>query len=436
VGIFGLGRGEGVVHGVEALGLRVPFEQREVHDPKRGEGVGGTKAELVAHFEAQLAEGLAGSGVFPGQYQQQVAGLRLEGFCPGGQVVLAVELVHRRLEAAVGVAFDVDQAFGADLGSLHELGQLVQLLAGELAAAFGVDAHDEPGGVEDREAFSLGLLGQLDEGHAEADVGAVVAVEAHGLGEAHARERLVVFDVFDLFEQVLGQPFKHVQHVFLFHERHFAVDLGELGLPVGAEALVAEAFDDLEIAVVSCHHEQLLEDLGRLGQSVELPRVEPRGHNEVAGAFRGGLDEHGGLDLDEVVGIQEVAGGLGHAMPQQEGILAGLSAQVEVAVFQSELLAAVGLVFDGERWGGRGAEHLDALGHQLDVACGQVGIFAASLADASAYLDDALAHQGAGMLAQGGVQVEVEVELGDAVAVAQVDEGHAAEVADALDPAA
>ena len=44
-------------------------------------------------------------------------------------------------------------------------------------------------------------------------------------------------------------------------EAHLGVDLGELGLPVLAQVLVAEATDDLEVAVETCHHEELLEEL-------------------------------------------------------------------------------------------------------------------------------------------------------------------------------
>jgi nitrate reductase NapAB chaperone NapD len=51
------------------------------------------------------------------------------------------------------------------------------------------------------------------------------------------------------------------------------VDLGELGLAVGAQVLVAEALGDLVVAVEARHHQQLLEELRRLRQREELPGV-------------------------------------------------------------------------------------------------------------------------------------------------------------------
>ena len=51
------------------------------------------------------------------------------------------------------------------------------------------------------------------------------------------------------------------------------VDLGELGLAVGAEVLVAEAAGDLEVVLDAGDHEQLLVLLRRLGQGVEACRA-------------------------------------------------------------------------------------------------------------------------------------------------------------------
>src|SRR3712207_9041615 len=62
----------------------------------------------------------------------------------------------------------------------------------------------------------------------------------------------------------------------------FRSELRELGLPVGAQVLVAEAAGDLVVALEAGHHQQLLEELRRLGQRVELARAEPARHEEVA----------------------------------------------------------------------------------------------------------------------------------------------------------
>jgi hypothetical protein len=64
---------------------------------------------------------------------------------------------------------------------------------------------------------------------------------------------------------------EHRADLVLAQERGLDVDLRELGLAVGAQVLVAEALGDLVVAVEAGHHQQLLEQLGRLRQREELP---------------------------------------------------------------------------------------------------------------------------------------------------------------------
>jgi hypothetical protein len=52
-------------------------------------------------------------------------------------------------------------------------------------------------------------------------------------------------------------------------ERGLDIDLGEFGLAVGAQVFVAETLGDLVVTIEAGHHQQLLEQLGRLGQGKE-----------------------------------------------------------------------------------------------------------------------------------------------------------------------
>ena len=72
------------------------------------------------------------------------------------------------------------------------------------------------------------------------------------------------------FHSADHQLLDDVLHVLLDDEAHLEVDLRELGLAVEAQVLVAEAAHDLEVAIDARDHEQLLEDLRRLGERVEL----------------------------------------------------------------------------------------------------------------------------------------------------------------------
>ena len=63
-------------------------------------------------------------------------------------------------------------------------------------------------------------------------------------------------------------------HGRLVDEAHLEVELGELGLAVAAQVLVAEAARDLEVAVDAGDHQQLLELLRALRQGVDVARLE------------------------------------------------------------------------------------------------------------------------------------------------------------------
>ena len=90
-------------------------------------------------------------------------------------------------------------------------------------------------------------------------------------------------------------------------ERHLDVDLRELELAIGALILVAEAADDLEVAIGAGDHQDLLEDLRRLRQRVELARMHAARHQEVARAFGRRLRQNRRLDLPEAVRVEIAA---------------------------------------------------------------------------------------------------------------------------------
>jgi hypothetical protein len=128
------------------------------------------------------------------------------------------------------------------------------------------------------------------------------------------------------------------EDVVLVDEGHLDVDLGELGLPVDAEVLVAEAAGDLEVAVEARHHVELLEELRALGERVELPGVQPRRHEEVARAARRVLHQHGGLELVEAVVGEVPPHRLVHDVARAEHPLELRAPQVEVAELEPLLL--------------------------------------------------------------------------------------------------
>ena len=431
--ILELGRGEGVVHGVVTLRFVVPLEQREVHHPQRGELLRVAQPQLLGHFEAQGAQLRQRLELLAAEDEDHVPGHSAAALGHGAHLLGGVELVDRRLHAVLRDA-NPDEALGADLLPLDELRQRVDLLAGVRGTARGGESGDVFGLVEYAEAVPLGEVGDLRELHAEAQVGFVRTVFLHRFDPRHAAQRLGQLDSHDVFEHVLGPALEDFEHVLLLDERHFAVDLRELGLAVGAQVLVAEAAHDLEILVVAGDHQQLLERLRRLGQGVELVGRHAARHDEVARSFGRRTHQAGGFDLEESLVGEEAADLLGHLVAQNHVALQGRTPQVEVAVLHAQVVAAVRDLFDGEggHFGFVQDGHL--LGRDLDVARRHFGVFRLPLDDFADDLDDPFAAHAADRFARLGGGVFLDDDLGDAVAVPQVDEGHGAEVPHFLHP--
>ncbi len=227
-----------------------------------------------------------------------------------------------------------------------------------------------------------------------------------------------------------------LQDVVLLDEAHLQVELRELRLPVRAQVLVAVAAGDLEVALESGHHQQLLELLRRLRQGVEAARVDAAGHQVVARTLRRRVGQHGRLDLDELAVRQELSDVGDDPVAHDDVVVQPLAPEVQVAVLEPRRLADLRVLVDvegrrlgGVEHGGLGGAHLDGAGGHLVV----LGALAAPL-HRPAHLQHVLAARLAGDGVGSGL-LRVEDHLHDAAGVSQVDEDEAAVVAAAVHPA-
>ena len=151
--IVGVGHGEGMVGGHEALLLVAPLEEREIDDPQAFEDILVSQSEAVAHLQTERAElDTRLVGVVAREDEHEVAVLGSRGLLDLGELLGRVELVDAALHRAVGIILDEDQALGSDLRALDEVGQLVELLAAVVGAARHDDTADVGCLVEDGEA--------------------------------------------------------------------------------------------------------------------------------------------------------------------------------------------------------------------------------------------------------------------------------------------
>jgi hypothetical protein len=114
--------------------------------------------------------------------------------------------------------------------------------------------------------------------------------------------------------------------------------------------------------------------------------VHTAGHQVVARAFGRALGEHGRFDVDEAVGVQELAHLHGHAVAQHQVVLHVGAAQVQHAVRQARGLAQV-VVVELERRRDRRVEHLQLMAQHLDLAALEVVVGGAFGARAHQALD-------------------------------------------------
>ena len=173
----------------------------------------------------------------------------------------------------------------------------------------------------------------------QAHVRLVDTVFADGLVVGHAQEGRVDLLARGL-KGGLQEAFGNAEDRLLRGEADLQVDLRELRLAVGAQVFVAEAARDLEVAVEAADHEDLLEDLRRLRQSVEVAGMHTAGHQVVARALGRAARHERRLDLEEAFARKLCADGLRNLVPHQEVGLHLGPAQVEIAILQAQLLIA------------------------------------------------------------------------------------------------
>ena len=428
--------GEGVVAEVEFLGAVVPFVEGEVHHPTEGDDLVVFEAEDVGEGDAHDSEDAVDVSSFASAEENGITVLGAGETLDGGEFGFGEEFGDRASHGIVLVE-DVGKAAGAV--ATGEIGELIDLLAGELGAAWDADGFDA-GGLENFEAGGLEGVGEIDELEAVAEVGFVGAVFFHHFAVGVARNvggeegfaGKIGDEVFD--ERLDGLT----DNFAVIHEGHFEVELVEIAVEaVGAGVFVAETGGDLVVARDATDHEELFELLGGLGEGVELAWMEARGDEEVASAFRGRVGENGGGNFDEVVGIHVVAHETIELGAALQDALSGGATEIEIAVFEAELLARGGafvVSVDGERFGFVDEGELG--NDDFEIAGGEIGVFqfGSALADDAGGRNHEFVAESFGDF-EGGGSVGSDDELDDAGVIAQVNENQATVVAAGIDPA-
>ena len=211
----------------------------------------------------------------------------------------------------------------------------------------------------------------------------------------------------------------------------------ELGLAVGPEILVPEAPDDLVVALESADHQDLFEQLGTLGQGIELALVDPAWNQVVPGALGGALGEDRCLDVQEAQVVEIVANRPCGRVPGNDVLLELGSSQVQVTVLETDGLGGLDPVFDLEGRCLGPAQYLELIHQDLDGAGGHLGIdhVIGPIHNGASYAKDKFASQVVGLGMDLGGNLGVEHDLGDPLTVPEIYEYYATVIPAALHPA-
>ncbi len=432
-------RHEGHV-GVRELPALAALEERkadhEEHVPVAAVGA----PEAAPEVRAQPREDVIGLGRGVRLEEEQRARARAGALDHARALLVGEELRDRRLPRAVGHDPHPRQAARAEL--LARKG----LEAVDLAAAEGVGVVDRQAlhdaafvdrAAEGPEAARGEDVRELDQLELDAGVGLVAAVARHRLRVRQAREGPRQAHADHVLPRAGGELLERGEHVVDADERHLEVELRELELAVGAQVLVAEAARDLEVALEARDHEELLQELGRLRQGVELAGVQPARHQEVARTLGRGLGQDRRLDLDEAEARQRLAQRAPEPVAQAERALERRAPEVVDPMAQAHRLVHVRLVLDREGRRRGDVQQAELARRDLHLAGGQVrvhGLGRTPLDDA-AHEHDELGAQVLGTRVALGFDVGPEHDLHEARGIAQIDEDHAAVVAPAVHPA-
>ena len=368
---------ERMMFGGVLLLVRVIAEHGEVDDPEKSMTVA-LDTESIGHMQAQRGEHGACRIEGVGREEKQVARLDTCGFLNRIVRFLAEELDDGALAHKVGISISVGDprhALCAICGS--NIGKLLNLAARPIASRLRVDAlHNTAVSSSAREHLEIAVLdkvGQIDELHAEADIGAVATEALHRLFPRHALKRELVLNACSA-EDFLENAFHQIHHVGLFNKRHLDVDLGELGLTISAQVLIAEATGNLVIALDAADHEHLLELLRRLRQSIELARVRTGRHEVIARAFRSRVCKNRSFNLDETALVESLTHCLGNLVAKQKVRVHLRATKVEITPLHTGGFVRLDAVLDGEMRCDRSVEDFDGSRENLDFTGDHVGV--------------------------------------------------------------
>ena len=299
------------------------------------------------------------------------------------------EFSDRRFNGAICQVLDISQALCAI--NSNKVLQMVSLTARNICIALNIDSLNLAAVFDYRTEYGevciLHSVSHVHQLHAKAQVGLVAAITVHSVIPGQALERNLNFLAQCALEDVVNEAFHQFQNFIHIHEGHFHIQLGEFGLTVSTQVLVAEAASDLEITLHASNHQKLLEDLRGLRQRIEFAGVYTAGNQIVACALRSGFAQHRGFNFQETMLVQIVAHQLSNLMTQNQIALHFRTTQVQITEFQAQVFIGIDVIFNIERRSFSLVQYFDFASQYFDGTGSNIFVDGISIAQANLALN-------------------------------------------------
>ncbi len=268
----------------------------------------------------------------------------IASFCAGGFLqciqIAGREKLQKRGLGAFGLEENVRQTFCLQFACERRPG--IDLASGKLSAAGHADRADNPGLERKRllehfESAAFADRRNIDNRKIESQIWLVRSVRVHHM---LPRERFD-FAPFEFLRTAFTENFFDGSlddglHVGLLAETHLEVELQKFWLTIATQIFITETACDLEIAIESADHTELLQLLRTLRQNEEISGVHARGDDVFARTFGRSFDETRRIDLQTTLLREVRTNDLEDFGTQCDVALHLSSAKIQVAILQTQ----------------------------------------------------------------------------------------------------
>ena len=147
--------------------------------------------------------------------------------------------------------------------------------------------------------------------------------------------------------------------IFLADKCHLHINLCKFRLTICTKVLIAEALSNLVVALNTANHQQLLQQLWRLWQCVEVSALHSGWNQEVTSALRGRFEQRWGFYLGKVTLMKSLTKCKGKIRTHTKILCHLRTTQVNVTVPQAKILVNINVVLNLEWWNSASIKNLN-----------------------------------------------------------------------------